>query len=154
MTVQRNKASTLLRLCLLAGTLDGIAALLISYKISPAIIFQFIASGWFGKAAFTGGTAMVICGIAFHYLIASFWSTLLFHLYPGFKRIVMNKYVIAVLFGLIIWLVMNLAVLPLTNIPKHAGPINILNLAEGIAALILCLGMPIAMTADRYYRKG
>ena len=154
MTVQRNKASTLLRLCLLAGTLDGIAALLISYKISPAIIFQFIASGWFGKAAFTGGAAMVICGIVFHYLIASFWSILFFHLYPGFKRIVMNKYVVAVVFGLIIWLVMNLAVLPLTNIPKHPGPINILNLAEGIAALILCLGVPIAMTADRYYGKG
>jgi hypothetical protein len=149
-----NKASALLRLCLIAGTLDAIAALLMSYKLSPATIFQYIASGWFGKAAFTGGAAMVVCGIVFHYLIASFWSIALFHLYPGFKRIVINKYIVAIIFGLIIWLVMNLGVLPLTDVPKHAGGhVNILLILEGIGILTICLGIPIVLIADRYYSK-
>jgi len=151
---KRNKAATLLRLCLLAGTLDGIAALLMSYKVSPATVFQYIASGWFGKAAFTGGAAMVVYGIVFHYLIASCWSILLFVLYPGFKRIVINKYMVAVIFGLVIWLVMNLAVLPLTNVPKQTGGhVNILLILEGMGVLTICLGIPIALAADRYYNS-
>ena len=63
----RTKTQTIVLLCLLTGTLDAIAALLIGYKVSPQIIFQYIASGWFGpRAAFAGGTSMVLWGILFH----------------------------------------------------------------------------------------
>jgi hypothetical protein len=143
----------LLRLCLLTGTLDAIAALLISYKVSPVVIFQFIASGWFGKAAFSGGTAMVLWGILFHYIIASAFSIVLFLLYPAFIKIIKNKFVAAILFGLIIWAIMNLAVLPLTHIPKRTGGIKPTSLIEGIAALIVAIGIPVAIIADKYYRK-
>ena len=148
-----NKSSVLLRLCLLTGTLDALAALFISYKVSPVVIFQFIASGWFGKAAFSGGTTMVLWGILFHYIIASAFSIALFLLYPAFIKVIRSKFVVAVLFGLIIWVIMNLAILPLTNIPKRAGGIKPLSLIEGVAALVIAIGIPVAIIAERYYRK-
>lgn len=148
-----NKLKTLVRLCLVTGTLDAIAALLISYKVSPAVIFKFIASGLFGKAAFSGGAVMVFWGLLFHYCIASVFSILLFLLYPAFIKVIRNKFMVAVVFGLVIWAVMNLAVLPLTNIPKRTGAIKPLPLIEGILALMIAIGIPVAVTAERYYRK-
>ncbi|MFB9841517.1 hypothetical protein [Mucilaginibacter ginsenosidivorans] len=148
-----NKVKTLVSLCLLTGTLDAMAALLIGYKVSPAVIFQFIASGWFGKAAFAGGTAMVLWGILFHYLIASAFSIVFFILYPGFIQVLKNKYLTGVVFGLMTWAIMNLAVLPLTNIPKRAGGVKPLSLIEGIVALIIAIGIPVAVITERYYRK-
>lgn len=148
-----NKIKTLVSLCLLTGTLDAMAALLIGYKVSPAVIFQFIASGVFGEAAFSGGTIMVLWGIIFHYLIASAFSIALFLLYPVFIHVLKNKYLTGVVFGLIIWAVMNMAVLPLTHIPKRAGGIKPLSLIKGIAALIFAIGIPVAVIAERYYRK-
>ena len=150
---KERKLSAIIWLCFLTGTLDAIAAILISHKTSPAIIFQYIASGWFGQAAFSGGTAMVILGLVFHYLIASFFSIVFFLAYPGFAKVFRNKYLIALVFALIIWLVMNLGVLPLTNMPIRNSDVDPLLIAEGLAALFLCLGLPVSLAANRYYRR-
>ena len=90
----KSKSITILLTCLLTGTSDAIAALLISYKIPPAIIFKFIASGWFGKQAMLGGIGMVLCGLIFHYLIATIFSIVLFQLYPAVVKILKDKYLI------------------------------------------------------------
>lgn len=148
-----NQALILVMLCLLAGTLDALAAMLISYKVSPGIIFRFIASGWFGKAAFTGGNSMVLWGLFFHYIIASCWGIAWFLLYPAAIKIFRNKYVTGVIYGLVTWIIMNQVVLRLSNIPHSNKPINLVNLAEGIAALIFCIGIPAALIANRYYSK-
>ena len=55
MTGQK-KSTTLLLLCLIAGTLDALAAILLSWKHPASGVFKYIASGWFGMAAFKGGT--------------------------------------------------------------------------------------------------
>src|ERR1700712_4293854 len=46
---------TILWVGFLAGVFDADGALIWGYKTSPVVIFQYIASGVFGKAAFTGG---------------------------------------------------------------------------------------------------
>ena len=51
---------------LLPGTLDSTAAVITSGKMS---VFNFVASGVFGKEALDGSTNMMIYGILFHYLI-------------------------------------------------------------------------------------
>ena len=48
---------------LLTGTLDAVAALAWNYKVNAGIIFEFIASAAFGKAAYSGGNTMVLWGI-------------------------------------------------------------------------------------------
>ena len=114
----KSKFVTVLQTCLLTGTLDALAAMLISYNIPPAVIFRFIASGWFGRQALSGGTSRVLWGLIFHYLIAAFFTVTLFWLYPRTINILKNKYLIGIIYGLAIWVVMNYIVLPVTNIPK------------------------------------
>jgi hypothetical protein len=149
----KSKFITILLTCLLTGTLDAIAALLISYKIPPAIIFKFIASGWFGRPAMSGGTGMVLFGLIFHYLIATVFSVIFFQLYPRVIRILKNKYFTGIVYGLLIWLIMNYIVLPFTNIPHGHGHVQTIGLIQGIAALIICVGIPIALMADKFYKN-
>ncbi|HEX3386255.1 MAG TPA: hypothetical protein VHS53_13740, partial [Mucilaginibacter sp.] len=116
-------------------------------------VFQYIASGWFGPAAFKGGTTMVIWGLVFHYFIASFYSILFFFLYPGFKRVIRSKFAIAIIIGLLIWSVMNFLVLPLTNVPKSIGHISWVSILISASVLCVTVGAPVVIIADRYYRK-
>jgi hypothetical protein len=139
-------------LSLLTGTLDAIAAIIIGYPATPGQIFRYIASGLFGKAAFTGNH-MIFWGVLFHYLIATTFSVVFFVLYPNFKRILKNKYVTGILYGFIIWVVMNMAVLPLSNVPKQPGQVNLITVITSLLALIICIGLPVSLTVTKYYRK-
>src|SRR5437868_6245979 len=132
----KSKFVTVLQTCLLTGTLDALAAILISYKIPPAVIFKFIASGWFGREAMAGGTSMILFGLIFHYLIAAFFAVALFWLYPRTVKLLKNKYLIGIIYGLAIWIIMNYAVLPMTNVPKSHGHLELISLLKGITALI------------------
>lgn len=145
---RKNKFVTILQTCLLTGTLDALAAILISYRIPPAIIFRFIASGWFGREAMSGGTSMILYGLIFHYLIAAFFTVILFWLYPCMVKVLKNKYLTGIIYGLAIWVIMNYLVLPMTNIPKGHGHLQLISLFKGIAALIICVGLPVALIAD------
>jgi hypothetical protein len=138
---------------MLTGTLDAIAAILISYKIPPAFIFKFIASGWFGPDAFKGGTGMVIWGLVFHYLVATIFTIVCFLVYPIVVGILKNRYLTGIIYGLLIWVIMNFGVLPFTNI--HKGPMHLsaIGLIQGIGALIICIGVPVAVIADNYHKN-
>ncbi|WP_428330975.1 hypothetical protein [Mucilaginibacter sp.] len=147
---KKNKTFILILLAwLLTGTLDAIAAMLWNYKTNAAIIFDFIASGYFGKAAFAGGTKMVLWGLFFHYVIAYVFTVAFYLAYPFFKTNFRNKYLIGVEYGLITWFVMNLIVIPLSKIGLKQ--FHVLPTVIGIAILIVCIGMPVALIADRHY---
>ncbi len=72
---------------LVAGTFDGLAAIIHLSILGkdPIRVFNFIASGVFGKAAYTGGLSMILAGIAFHYIIATIWTFIYFMIYPKIK---------------------------------------------------------------------
>jgi uncharacterized membrane protein YagU involved in acid resistance len=150
----KNKLPVIAILGLLTGTLDAIAAIIINYPVSPGQIFRYIASGLFGKEAFTDDN-MVLWGVSFHYLIAFLFSAALVELYPKFKYLTKNKYIIGVLYGLMIWVIMNFAVLPVTNIPKQpiSPHINWAANIKAITALVICLGIPIAIASEGFYAK-
>lgn len=143
---------TLLLTFLLAGTLDAIAAMAINPNVSPDRIFRFIASGVFGKTAFTAGTHMISLGIIFHYLIAYIFTAIGFILFPRLKRLLRNKLAVALVYGACVWLIMNFIVVPLSNTPKSNAPMTAYGVTTGIATLMLCIGLPIALMAGKYYR--
>ncbi|WPU96603.1 hypothetical protein SNE25_13855 [Mucilaginibacter sabulilitoris] len=147
-----NALLAILWIGLLCGTLDGLAAMLLNYKISPAIIFKFIASGVFGQAAFKGGTEMIVAGVVFHYLIAILFTNAFYLLYPFFKKLFKNPYLIAVIYGLATWIIMNLMVVPVSKIGFHT--IKIQGILTGMLVLIICIGLPVALNADRHYKAG
>jgi uncharacterized membrane protein YagU involved in acid resistance len=150
-TFKQDALKNILWIGLLAGTLDAIAALLLNYKIEPAIIFRFIASSVFGKAAFSGAEEMIVAGVIFHYLIAYLFTTAFYLLYPFAFATFKNKYVVANVYGAITWLIMNLIVVPLSKIGPHA--IKPMAIVTGLFVLIICIGLPVALIAHTKYQK-
>lgn len=137
---------------LLAGTLDGAAASVQSLIVggTPVRVFQYIASGVFGReAAFSGGAVMALAGGMFHYFIAFCWTILLFLLYPKIRLLSRNIHLTAVVYGILIWIVMNLVVLPLSSVTQ--GAFNLQRASIGAAILVVCVGWPVALITKGYY---
>ena len=143
---------TILLTGLLVGTLDAIAAVvqfIIPTWRSPVRIFEYIASGVFGTNAFSGGPIMAVMGLLFHYFIATAWTSLFFTLYPRIPWLAKNRVAGGLVYGVFIWLMMNLVILPLSNVPHF--PIRVSGAAIGMVILMLVVGLPISFCANRYY---
>ena len=137
---------------LIAGTLDGLGAIIWAYLKSstpPAVVFKYIASGVYGKEAFAGGVSMIIMGIVFHYVIATIWSTLMYGLYPRLIPVLKNKFLLGILFGIVIWLVMNFIVVPNSNAPQGKD-FDRVQAVINMSILIVAVGIPICIVMHRY----
>lgn len=150
--MNRNHApATILKAGLLVGTLDIAAAFAsawISSGTKPDVVLKFIASGVFGReAAFAGGWGMVVRGLLLHYGIALAFTVLFFKIYSKVKAWVPNWIRLGVVYGLFIWAVMNLIVVPLSQTPK--GPFNLQSALINAAILIVCIGLPLSFIASR-----
>ncbi|HSC53149.1 MAG TPA: hypothetical protein VLC98_06015 [Phnomibacter sp.] len=147
--------ASLLSAALLVGTLDIIAACLQFYiktQKGPAPVLKFIASGVFGKAAFSSGNSMIFYGLAFHYIIALLFTVFFFFMVSQFPKMLQRPIITGILFGAFVWVVMNLLVLPLSNTNK--GPIVVSAAITGMLILMVCIGIPLALIAARKIKKG
>jgi len=139
---------------LMAGTLDILAACTQFYLITgngPLRVLKYVASGALGPDAFTGGIATAFVGLLFHYIIAMSWTVLLFLVYPIFALLRKNKYATGVGYGIFVWAMMNLAVVPLSRIP--ARPLALVPALQAATILIFCIGLPISLMANRFFSK-
>ena len=155
MTLQKKIIKAVLLTGLLAGSLDGLAAC-IQYKIrtgnNPARVFRYIASGVFGKDALTENLyLMAAWGLLFHMLIALLFTIFFFICYPQIRMLIKNKFAAGIAYGLFVWAIMNLIVVPLT----FGTGINILlkNALIAMGILIIAIGLPVSLMAERYYAK-
>ncbi|SHM82260.1 hypothetical protein [Mucilaginibacter sp. OK098] len=139
---------------LVAGILDGIAAIIVLhtwYKLTPPQVMQWIASGAYGAAAFTGGTSTVIAGIFFHFVVAYVLAVIYFFAFPKIKFLSARPVLSGLLFGLGIFLVMNLLVIPASNIQKSSFD-------PGLAAVsiiwhMVLVGLPISLITKKHYAE-
>jgi len=150
-----NPLRTILFAGLTAGFLDG-AVSVINYLIStngknPVKIFNFIASGVFGKKAFTGGWAMAGWGLLFHFIIACLFAAFFYLLYHRIKYLSKNIIISGVVYGIFVWLVMNRVVVPLSNTPTL--PFVVYKAIISVLILIFFVGIPIALVVHKYYPK-
>ena len=137
---------------LVAGILDSIAGVIVYYiyfGLNPLQVLQFIASGIYGPSAINGGTGMILIGTFFHFLIAYVCAGIYFVLFPKIKALKNSKVTSGLIFGLGIWLVMNLLVLPYTNIPK--SPFDLSLAIVGIVWHMVLVGVPIALITWEHY---
>lgn len=135
------------------GTLDGIAAVgmyTIPTGKDPLNVFRFIASGIFGTTALSGRVPMALWGIVFHYVITLGWTILFFWLARKFKLLTRNWITSGVIYGVFVWLMMNLVVIPLSLVLMKADPKEWSGILKGALILIICVGLPIAYSARRY----
>lgn len=134
---------------LVAGTLDLAAAAIQTHIAGrdPLMMLKFIASGVFGTDAFAGGSGFAVAGALFHYIIALIWTVLFFLLYPRWKFLQQNVWVTGVAYGLLVWLVMNRIVLPLSNTPPL--PLTLKGALISSMILIAAIGMPLSWMARK-----
>jgi hypothetical protein len=145
-------SKSILLTALLAGILDGTAACI--YYIStggkdPGIVFKFIASGLVGREkAFSGGMGYILLGLAIHFFVAFCFTIFYFWVQPRsfLKR---NVILSAFTYGIFAWSVMNLVVIPLSRIKQR--PFDLQNAMIGAGILVICIGLPLALMARKYY---
>lgn len=152
--MNKNYIPLIIKAGLVTGSLDILFAFANAWwspGISPERVLQFIASGLMGKSAFQSLPAIAFLGLAIHYFIAFCWTVLFFFVYPTLKNIIRNKFLQAVLYGLFIWLVMNLLILPVTRTPQQTfyWP----DAFKGAAILIIAVGLPLAYFAQKYNKE-
>jgi len=145
---------TVIKAFLVTGTADIGRALLKCYLESgnnPVRVLYFIASAVFGDEAFDGGTIMAASGLLFHYLIAFIWTILFFKWYPWLPGIKKNKWLTGLLYGIFIWLVMNLVVVPLSRTPPV--PFDPQQMIYGLLILTVAVGIPLSFIIGQHYSE-
>lgn len=132
---------------LLAGTLDGLAAVIMYCAKTgkdPMNVFRYIASGVFGSDAFAGGTTMAIWGIVFHFIIALGWTVLFFVVALRVSMLTKHWPLSGVVYGLVVWLAMSQIVVPLSRVPASTGSADWSGMIRAALILIVCVGLSIA----------
>jgi hypothetical protein len=137
---------------LIAGCLDGIAAVVFLANMNFSTVWKFVASGFFGIKAFSGGNEMVVYGLLFHFMIAFFWTIVYYLLLRNISFFKRNIIIGGLFYGVIIWSVMNLVVLPFTNVPPN--PLTVAGIVKGMVILMLCVGLPISFLIQKENRLG
>src|SRR5690606_5318172 len=135
-----------LKTALLAGTLDITAAFINTYLRSgstPEIVLQFIASGVLGDRSFEQGIFTALLGLIFHYFIAFSWTVIFFLIYPELKLSSSSKIFSGLIYGIIIWLIMNLIVVPLSNTPQFSP--GVIQNIIGLAFIMFLVVLPISL---------
>lgn len=138
---------------LVAGVLDITAACVSGWLLSgasPMRIFQSVAGGLYGKAAFEGGMQTALLGLALHFLIAT-TATAVYYLASRKLSFLVNQSVLAgVIYGVLMWCFMYLIVIPLT--PLGAPTYSFSNVLRGVLIHIFFVGLPIALVVRRFSR--
>ena|SRR3989337_2866371 len=150
--MKKNFWKTIALAGLLVGSLDIIAALVnfyINTGKDPLIVLKYIASAMFGKSGFSDGNAMAAWGLLLHFLIAFIWTILFFLIYPKLKLLSWNRIITGILYGILIWIMMNRVIVPVSK--ASTGPFDLKQAIIAVLILIAAIGIPLSFIAHRYY---
>ena len=151
-TRSKNRIAAILKTGLIAGACDICCAML-HYVLrtgnNPLRILNYVASAVFGAEASEPGVAMPLLGLLFHFTIATIFAAFFFFIFPRLKFLSKNIIVSGIAYGLFVWLVMNLIVVPLSRIGRF--PSNPLQAAISLIIIIVAIGLPITILTYRYY---
>lgn len=115
----------------------------------PIGILQSIASGVLGRAAYQGGMRTALLGLLLHFFIA-FGVVAAYlaatRLVPSLNR---RPWIYGPLYGLVVYAVMNLIVIPLSAAALGSGPTPAVVRANGLLIHMAGVGLPAALIAAR-----
>ena len=136
---------------LAAGVLDLAAALVTNgwRGVAPIRILQSIASGLLGAESYQGGSGTAALGVALHFLIALAAAAVYYAASRRLKFLTRRAMVAGLLYGVAVYLLMNLVVLPLSAFP-HRVSFAPASLVTGLIIHMLCVGLPIALAVRRH----
>jgi uncharacterized membrane protein YagU involved in acid resistance len=145
---------TYVRAVLLGGFVAG--ALDIAFAITfgayngtpPLRLLQVVASGLVGKAAFAGGSSMAGLGLALHFFMSIFWAALFLAVARLRPSVARHPFASGIVFGIVVFLVMRLLVLPLSAFPFPVTFKPVATVLDLMSHTML-FGVPIALAAGR-----
>ncbi|MCC9070429.1 DUF1440 domain-containing protein [Flavobacterium sp. F-65] len=150
----KSKVGTVLLSGLVAGAMDIISCIIIYVvilqKTTTTKILLSIASGIFKKDAYSGDPKMAFYGLGIHFIIATLFALFYFKIYPYIPFLKKNTLLSGFIYGIFVWIVMNLIVLPIAFPilpPKHLD----FPLLLSILILMFCIGLPVAFITKKYY---
>ncbi|HJT98011.1 MAG TPA: hypothetical protein VJ696_06815, partial [Rhodanobacteraceae bacterium] len=134
----------------IAGTLDIIYAITYSaIRGVPAMrILQSVASGLLGQAAYEGGAPTAVLGLCLHFAMALLIAAIFYLASRRLAFLTQHAVVSGLAYGVVVYLVMNFAVIPLSAFPTPMtyAPVRV---AINIVAHMLLFGLPIALATRR-----
>jgi uncharacterized membrane protein YagU involved in acid resistance len=113
-------------------------------------VWQTVAAGLLGKASYDGGTSTITLGVVLHYLIGVIWASIYVLTSRPLRILVRQPLACGVIFGAIIYVVMNMVVLPLSALHLPAFPLSLA--VWPVAIHVLGIGPAIAFSARRFLR--
>jgi hypothetical protein len=138
---------------LIAGLVSGILDLSSAFIIYGMRVPLVIAAGLIGLQALQGGSWVYILGIALHFLIATAAAGVYYGASRALEFLVDHPVVCGLFYGIAVFLVMNLIVLPLCAIHGR-DPFPLGSLIRGLLIHMFCIGLPIALCIRLFSRRG
>jgi len=138
---------------LLAGTLDITYAWVfwaLKAGATPVRIFQSVARGLLGPAAFQGGAATAARGLFLHYFIATSMSFGFFLVAQRWTALRSRPLPYGAGYGLLLYVIMNYIVVPLSA-ARGGGSGGALWVTLSILVHMFLIGVPIASFTSRAF---
>lgn len=133
---------------LVVGALD-ISDALVFFGLrgaKPIRIFQSIAGGLLGRATYTGGVATAVMGGVLHFLIATGIVATYYGLSRKIDLLIRQAVPCGVLYGVVVYAVMNAVVVPLSAAGGGGAP-SLPVLLNGLVIHMVGVGLPSALAA-------
>jgi hypothetical protein len=147
---------SLLRSIVVGGLVIGILDAIVYHWIISSLIrgyplinvYQYIASGALGDAAFAGGITTALLGLFFHFVV-SFAVAAVFIVsadrMPFLRR---NAILGSLVYGFGVFIVMNMIVVPLSATPELPAP-TLPDIIIDILDHVLVVGLPLGIIVSR-----
>jgi hypothetical protein len=130
-----------------AGALDISYAIMMGRLAGGNAVrtLQSVASGLLGRGAFQGGGPTAALGLGLHFFIALSFAAVYFGASRRMTLLVERAWLTGPLFGALVYVFMNLVVVPLSAAP-FSLPLRI----SGFLIHMLGVGLPIALAVRHY----
>jgi hypothetical protein len=133
------------------GTVAGALDLAMAFNSFGWGVPRAIAGGLLGPEAMQGGTGVWILGVFLHFFITCAAAAVYYSASRQLPFLRSNWLVCGLFFGIAVFLVMNLIVLPLSAL-HSVEPRALRSLIEGILVHMFLVGLPISYSV-RYFTK-
>jgi hypothetical protein len=135
---------------LVVGILDGLFALVFYGLIrgtQTLRIFQSVASGLLGKAAFEGGMKTFLLGLLLHFLVATCIAAVYYVASLKLPVLIRRPVICGLIYGMLAYLGMNYVVIPLSA--AGSGRFSWSAFLPAFVGHAFLVGLPIALIAWR-----
>jgi hypothetical protein len=145
---RRNPLPSVLAGGLVAGAFDITYACVfwaVKAHVAAARIFQSVAAGLLGDAAFTGGKPTAALGLLLHFTIATTMSAVYFQVAKRWSVLRARPVPSGAAYGLVLYAAMNFVVVPLSA--ARPGAKDPLWIALTVFVHVFLVGVPIALSS-------